>query len=640
MGRVKILVAMCVVAVVVPAVHRPSLSARALMFDDDQYLVENRLVQTPSWHSARRFFTEVLRPSSVQGYYQPVSMTSLMLDVGLGAGVDNLRVFHRTSLFLHTANSLLVVLFLYLLFGWIWPAAMIGLLYGVHPVTIESIVWVAERKTVLAGFFALLCLVSYVFYVRKVKWWKYGVCLVTFILSLLSKPSVVAMPVLLLLLDWWPLQRLSKKTVIEKVPFFVVAAISSVITFVSQSGTAWVVLPGESGVPGGLFTFCHNVVFYLYNFFWPANLSWYYPFPQPFDMSHPMVLFGAIGTCVLIAGLLVSFRFCRPLFVGVLFYFAAILPVIGIIGIHPMIAADRHLYFPMLGLFLTAAYLSGRFWGVKDKLFKLGQPARQVILAAVVVILAWSQAILTRCYLVYWKDSETVYKYMLGQSPDVVMLHNNLGNVLKNAGRIDEAAEHFARSLELAPDSAEVHTNVGNILRKLNKNDAAIVHFRKAAELQPNLAAAYYNLAALLSDEGKNDEAITEYQKALELSPEDVDALAGLGVVLTRQGRFEEAVGHYRKAIELKPDFVYAHGRLGLALAGMGRTEQAIKELRFVLSQRPDDVEMHCNVGILLERQGKISEAIAEYRKALQNNPNYKRAQNLLKAAQKKQKSR
>ncbi len=636
----KILIAMCVVAAVVSTVYRPCLSARALMFDDDQYLVENRLVQNPGWNSTRRFFSEVLRPSSVAGYYQPIAMTSLMLDVAMGAGVDNLRQFHRTSLFLHVANSVLVVLLLYLLFDKAWPAAMMGLLYGLHPVTVESVVWVAERKTVLAAFFALLCLVGYILYVRKKKWWLYGVSVVACVLSLLSKPGVVAMPVLLLLFDWWPLGRFGRGAVLEKLPFFIIAAVVCAVTFISQSSTAWVHLPGESGAFHSLFVFCHNVVFYFYNFFWPARLSWYYPFPQPFELSHPLVLSGVIGTCVLLVVLPISFRFCRSLFVGILFYFAAILPVIGIVGIHPMIAADRHLYFPMIGLFLPAAYLAGRFQDVRSRLFKLGQPVRRVVLVSAVVILAWSQSVLTRSYLVYWKDSETVYKYMLGHSPDVVLLHNNLGNVLKEAGRTGEAMEHFARSLELAPDSAQVHTNLGNTLRKLGRPEQALKHLRTAVRLQPNLAAAHYNLAAALAEQGKNEQAIIEYQKVLELAPEDVDALRNSGSVSAKAGRFEEAVRYLKKAIELEPDSILAHGRLGLVLGQMGKTEQAIKECRFVLGRRPGDVDMRCNLGILLQRQGNISEAIAEYRKVLEINPNFRRAQNLLKAAQKKQKSR
>lgn len=629
-GIAASLVSLVVVGAIVLVAHWPSLSARALMLDDDQYLVENRLVQNPSWSSAKRFVTEVFEPSTVRGYYQPITMISLMLDVAMGGGVDNLKPFHYTSLCLHVANSLLVAVLLYLLFGQVWPAAMAGLLYGVHPTTIESIAWVSERKTLLAAFFALWCLIFYVRYVRKQNRRYYAICLVMYVLSLLSKPTIVAMPVLLLLLDWWPFRRLSKRAVLEKLPMFIIGGAAVVVTFVSQSRTSLFKLPGESGLVRVLLIFCHNIIFYLCNIIWPANLSWYYQFPKPFNLSQPMVLFGVIGTGVLIAVLLISLRWSRCLVVGWLFFFAAIFPTLGVIGFHPVIAADRHTYFPMIGLLLAVGWLFSRFWS--GEFARLGKAARQIILAAAVVILMVSEFVLTRCYLVYWRDTERVYKYMLTLSPDVAVLHNNLGNVLKDLGKIDEAIKHFDRSLELAPNSAEIHNNVGNALRELGKVDEAIGHYRKALSLKPDFSQAHYNLAAALTQQGKTDEAISGYREALRLGGENVNELVDLGFELAQQGNFDEAVEYYKKALELEPHNIVAHGRLGLALAGQGRIDEAIEEFGIVLRERPEDFEMHCNMGVLLERQGKIAESIEEYRQALQINPDYAKARRALRA--------
>jgi len=634
---VVFLVSLVVVGAIVSAAHWPALSARALMLDDDQYLVENRLVQNPSWASAKRFLTEVLKPSTVRGYYHPLAMISLMLDVAMGGGVGNLKAFHCTSLFLHVANSLLVVVFLYLLFGRSLPAAMVGLLYGVHPITIESVAWVSERKTLLAAFFALWCLIFYVRFVRKHDR-RYGViCLVMYVLSLLSKPSIIGIPVLLLLLDWWPLRRFSKKAVLEKLPVFIIAGIGAVVTFISQSRSASVTLPGEAGLVRVLFIFCHNIIFYLKTIVWPVSLSWYYPFPEPFNLSHPQVVFGVIGTCVLIAALLISLRWTRCLLGGWLFFFAAIFPTLGVIGFHPMIAADRHMYFPMVGLLLPAGWLFSRFWS--GEFVKLSKTVRQIILVAAVVLLTTSEFILTRCYLVYWRDSESVYKYMLEFSPDVAILHSNLGNVLKGSGKIDEAIEHFIKALKLNPNSAEVHNNLGGALGKLGKVDEEILHYKKALKLKPNFSAAHYNLATALAKQGKTDEAIAEYRQALRFRPDDVDALSNLGFALAEQGDFGEAIEYYKKALELEPDNIIVHGRLGLALAGVGKTDEAIEEVRFVLNARPDDVEMHRNLGILLERKGKTDEAIESYRAALQIDPSEANVRQLLETALQKQKS-
>jgi tetratricopeptide (TPR) repeat protein len=635
-GVVVFWVCLAVVGGIVLAAHWPGLSARALMLDDDQYLVENRLVQNPSWASVKRFFTEVVQPSTVRGYYQPLAMMSLMADCAIGGGVDNLKPFHRTSLALHIANSLLVIVFLYLLFGRAVPAAVVGLLYGVHPATIESVVWVSERKTVLAAFFALWSLVLYVHYVRRGgRRYAWG-CLVMYVLSLLSKPAIVAMPFLLLLLDFWPLRRLSRKAVLEKVPLFIISGVAMAVTFISQSRAASVTLPGESGVVRVLLTVCHNIIFYLYNVLWPANLSWYYPFPQPFDLSQPKVLFGVIGTCVLIPALLISLRWTKCLLTGWLFFFAAILPTLGVIGIHPMIAADRHLYFPVVGFLLPVGFLLAWFWdGEPGK--KLGKAARRSILIGSVVFLGASEFILTRCYLVYWRDSESVYKYMLDFSPDVMILRNNLGNVLKESGQYAKAVEHFEAALRIKPNSAEIHNNLAGALGKLGRTEEEIEHYRKALELKPGFAVAHYNLATVFLLQGRKDEAIAGYRKAVKFQPDYVEALSQLGFVLSERGDLEEAVGYYKKALAIEPANVIAHGRLGLALASLGRNDEAIREFRVVLSARPDDAEMHFNVGVLLERQGKTDEAIEAYRKSLAINPNQPKVRARLDAALGKQ---
>lgn len=606
------------------------------MLDDDQYLVENRLVQNPSWASAKRFFAEVSKPSTVRGYYQPLSMISLMLDCAIGAGVDNLKPFHRTSLALHIANSLLVIVFLYLLFGRTVPAAMVGLLYGVHPLTIESVAWISERKTVLAAFFALWCLVSYLLYVRKRSRLFGVICLLMYVLSLLSKPGVIGMPVLLMLLDYWPLKRFGKKAILEKLPLFFIGGVVAVVTFISQSRAASVTMPGQSGLVHVIFVFCHNIVFYLYNFIWPGNLSWYYPFPKPFDLSQPMVLAGVVGTCMLIPALLISLRWTRCLLIGWLFFFVAIFPAIGVIGIHPMIAADRHMYFPIVGLLLPLGYLFNELWGGKLGK-KFGKAAGQIMLVPAVLLLTASEFILTRCYLVHWRDSESVYEYMLGFSPDVVVLQNNFGNVLKNSGKLDEAIEHFNKSLELKPDSPEVHNNLGTLLDRLGRFDEAVEHYERALELRPNFSQAHYNLATLLAKQGKTDEAIAEFGKALAGRPDNVDILSNMAFALAQQGKLGEAIEYYKKALEIEPDNVVVHGRLGLVLAGLGRLDEAIREFRIVLDAWPDDAEMHFNLGVLLEKQGKIAEAIMHYRKALQINPNYTQASQRLKAALAKQ---
>lgn len=294
------------VCILVFAAHLPALSAQAMLVDDSQYLINNLLVQNPSWASARRFLTEVWRPSSVMGYYQPLTMISLMVDYAFGGRPDNLRPFHRTSLVLHIANTALVVVLLFLLFGNPWVAAGLGLLFGLHPMTVEPIAWVSDRKTILAAFFTLWSLIFYVRFARNSTWKLYVCCGVMYVLALMSKPTSTPLPLLMLLIDYWPLRRVRWAAILEKLPLFVIGSFFAIITYISQSRTAYVVLPHQHEVWRIPLIICHNIIFYLCKILWPANLSSYYPFPHPMDLSHPAILTGVIGTCILVLLLVVS----------------------------------------------------------------------------------------------------------------------------------------------------------------------------------------------------------------------------------------------------------------------------------------------------------------------------------------------
>jgi len=273
------------VCAIVAAVHWPALGSKALSFDDQQYLIDNSLVQNPSLASAKRFFIEILEPSTVHGYYQPLAMISLMLDYAAGGRDNNLRPFHITSLAFHTANTALVIVLLYMLFGNIWAAAAVGLLFGVHPMTVEAIPWVGERKTLLAAFFALWSLILYVRYSRGGVWKAYAGCFAMYLLALMSKPTSVPLPAVMLLMDYWPLKRLSVKSIWEKLPLFALAGAFAVITYISQNRTASTASPTTYGPWHIPLVLCHNIIFYLYKMILPVNLSSHYAFPKPFDLS-------------------------------------------------------------------------------------------------------------------------------------------------------------------------------------------------------------------------------------------------------------------------------------------------------------------------------------------------------------------
>ena len=607
------------VAVVVAAVHWPALSAQAISFDDNQYFVENPLVRNPSWSSAGRFLGEILKPSTVGGYYQPLSMISLMLDYAMGGREAYLLPFHRTSLCLHVANTLLVMVLVYLLFGHPWAAAMVGLLFGVHPMTVEPICWVGERKTLLAAFFVLWSLVFYVRYARGAGRKYYGAALVGCVLALMSKPTSIPLPALLLLLDVWPLRRLNKRAIAEKVPFFAIAGVSAAIAFASQSLTAAVITPDQGRWLRIPLIVCHDIVFYLYKILWPVNLSSHYPFPKPLAVSDPMVLAGVIGSGLLAAVLVVSLRWTRGLLVGWLFFFAAILPTMQVVRFSDVIASDKFAYLPSVGLLMVLAWGLARIWssalgGSRAKMARLA-------VAALVAVVAASESVATRRYVVCWRDTVSLCEHMLSLAPGVAMLHFGLGNAHRQEGRLEQAAEAYGEALRIKPEYAEAHNNLGITLAGEGKRGRAAEEFATAVAIKPDYAEAHTNLGVALMWQGKLDEAASHCSEALRLEPQNIDAHINMGAVLARVGKLDQAVEHYVTVLRIVPGNYKAHSNLGILLARLGRLDEAIKHYAEALQAKPDSAGTHLNMGVALERQGRIDEGVAHLVEAVRLQP-------------------
>ena len=657
-----------VVALVVAAVHWPALSAKALSFDDDQYLTKNPLVQNPSGSAAGRFLTEVLEPSTVGGYYQPLTMISLMLDHASGGSATNLRSFHRTSLALHVANTSLVIVLLYMLFGQPWVAAMAGLLFGVHPMTVEPIPWVGERKTLLAAFFSLWCLVFYVRYARTAGWKSYATCLVMYVLALMSKPTSTPLPVVMLLLDGWPLGRLSWRAVLEKVPFFLIAGISANITIISQKRTGAVVMPGEYPPTRIPFILCHNIMFYLVKPLWPTNLTPHNTFPRPFDLSNTTVLMSVIGTCVLIPAMLISLRWTRALLTGWLIFFVTVFPTMNIIGFSDVIASDKFAYLPSVGLLMILAFLLKRLWGQANQ--HVWPNKRGWAVLAVVAVLTICEARTTRRQITYWQNTERIYTRMISFAPHAGYLYPTVGYCLHQRGLPDEAIEAYRTAIRLNPEHRFVdytHFLLGNVLREQGKTEEAIEHYRESIRRNPNFADVYNNLGVAWAGIGEKDKAIQAYRKSLTIKQQNVDALNNLGILLGQQNRIEEAtacyhkilqinpyhdgaynglavncirqqkideaIQYFQKAIQINPNNLDSRKNLGIALAQQENLDEAIREFQKVLAIQPTDRDGRYLLADSLRRQGQIDAAIKEYRRVLQIDPHHAKSQEGLRLA-------
>lgn len=617
-----VLVAVLIIAVCssVLITHWPALSAQTISIDDRQYFIENFLVRSPGWESVGRFLTEILEPSTVGGYYQPLTMISLMLDYAVGGQTDSLRPFHRTSLALHIANTALIVVLLYQLFGSVWIAAAVGLLFGVHPLTVEPIPWVSERKTLLAAFFSLWGLIFYARFARRGNLKIYLGCLVMYMLAVMSKPTSTPLPVMLLLMDYWPLRRLKWRTILEKLPFFVIGGASAVITYISQSRTAGVIMPRTYGPSRILFIICHDVVFYLYKMIWPINLTSHYPFPKPLGFASPMVMIGVIGTCILIPLLVLSLRWTRAALTGWLIFFVAVFPTMQTVQFSDAVASDKFVYLPSIGLLMILTAFLG--W-ICNKEGTRRYMVRCMVAAIIVLILAGAESLATRRHLADWQDTVSFFARMTKIAPDSRYSHNNLGAALAERGDIEQAVKCFEEVVKIKPDDVDGHSNLGKIFAEQGKYDEAMSHFEKVLRLSPRDARIYGHIGVMLTYQGRFDEAIAVYRKGLELEPRYPAILHNaLGSILLQQGKTDEAIPELQIAVKLQPNST-ALNNLGVALVSKGRIDEAMECHKKAIRLDPKSAEAYYDLGSILLAKGRFEQAVGEYEKALCINPKY-----------------
>ncbi|MDM8004528.1 MAG: tetratricopeptide repeat protein [Phycisphaerae bacterium] len=593
-------------------VHWPVLSAKAVSINDGMYVIHNPLVLHPTWDSVERFLGEVRKPSTVQGYYQPLTMISLMLDTVMGGSADNLRPYHRTSLAIHAINAALIVILLYMLLGEPWSAAFAGLLFGLHPMTVETMAWCGERKTLLATCFALLCLITYIRYTRRPATISFIASVTLFLLALMSKPTVTPLPVMLLLLDFWPLRRISGRAVIEKVPFFVLAGVFAIITVVSQQHLG-IVVHRHATVLQHLLLVCHNLFFYPLKMLWPIPLSSVYPFPEPIGLSHPMVLAGLVGTCVMIALAIASLRWTRAVVTCWLLFFVALAPTLLNIKYAMGVAADKYAYLPALGFLIFLA------WGL-GRLTRRAK-AWQWFAGAAVLGLAICETALTRSYITTWADTERLCRHVLTVAPDTEWAHSELAVQLLASDDLEKARQHASKALALAPGSQNAHSAMGQILMRQGKPDQAAGHFEQALAAKPDLAEARANLAVCLASTRQLDRAVDQMKWALRDNPRLPEAHFNLGLMLDQQGHLNEAADHFAEAINQKPAYPEAHFRLADVLSRQGRSPQAIDHYREALKARPDEPAILTHLGIELARANQLPEAISHLQRAVELAP-------------------
>ncbi|MEE9532432.1 MAG: tetratricopeptide repeat protein [Syntrophobacteria bacterium] len=551
-------------------------------YDDNAYITDNAQVQKGLTSKGIIWaFT-----TSHTGNWHPLTWISHMLDCEL-YGL-NPEGHHLTNVLFHMANAILLFVVLRWMTGAIWRSGLVAALFALHPLHVESVAWVAERKDVLSTFFWMLTMVVYVHYVNRPGGKRYLLVLITFALGLMAKPMLVTLPFVLLLLDYWPLNRFKPravtgsvedqpfgfrsagddkspilKAVMEKTPLFLMSLFSCVVTVMAQQEAGAIstleIVPFKLRIANGLV----SVVAYMGKMIWPQDLAVFYPHPVSDLQIWKPVVAGLFLLILSTVALWVTQR-CRYVLVGWLWYLGTLVPVIGLVQVGEQAMADRYTYVPLIGLFIVVV------WGFAD-LVKGWRSRRWVVsVSAAVMVLAlmagsWLQ-------VAHWKNSVRLFKHALDATSNNYVAHYTLGNALALQGNLTGSVSHYNKALQIHPNFAEAHNNLGNALALQGKLTGAISHYNKALQINPDHAEAHRNLAVGLDRQGRHQEAIQHYAEVLRISPHDAQSHNNLGVALAEQGRLKEAVAHFTEALRIDPNFKEAQRNLDLSLGLMHKS--------------------------------------------------------------------
>lgn len=596
-----------------------------IRYDDGLYVVDNPQVQRGLRADGFLWAFTTTHASN----WHPLTWLSLMADYELyglhAAG------YHWTNLLLHAGNVVLLFFVLQVMTGAVWRSFLVAALFAVHPLHVESVAWVAERKDVLSTLFWLLTMVSYTSYVRRGGMGRYLLVLMSFLLGLMAKPMLVTLPFVLLLLDWWPLGRFqtgnaSYRLVKEKAPLIFFSAVSSFVTYTVQessgSVTSLIHLSFGDRCAAALVAYAS----YVGKMIWPVNLAVFYPHPGTWPLwqvvASALVLAAITTACILLI------REYPYLFVGWFWYVGTLVPVIGFVQVGEQSMADRYTYVPLIGLFIMVS------WGAYDffQRFRSGTVVLPILaIVAISCIVAGS-----RMQARYWQNSITLFQHALAVTRENYLAENNLGLALLDAHRPDEAAEHFRNALRIKPGYAKGYNNLGVTLAQQGNEKEAISCYLTALQLNKDSGGVRRNLGDLYFRMGRIDEALHQYayalhsmpqspdlhnsmgialmkkerlaeaaqefRKVLRLSPQHAEANNNLAMILTHRGSFSEAISYYARAIEVKPDYAEAHNNMAVALASLGRNREALAHIREALTLKPDYAEARRNLRVM-ERQ-------------------------------------
>lgn len=538
-------------------------------YDDQNYVYNNEEITAGiTAHGIVAAFTE---PHARN--WHPITTISHMLDCQI-FGLDPAG-HHLVNVLLHTATVLLLFSVLHGMTGALWRSAFVAAVFAVHPLRAESVAWIAERKDVLSGVFFMLTIAAYVHYVRRPSLKRYLCVALVFSFGLMSKPMLVTLPLLLLLLDYWPLNRFKREesispvsvttSVMEKLPLLFLSAISSAATLIVQRAT----IDYSNQVPftARLSNTVVSYIIYMGQLIWPAKLAVLYPYTNNYPSGFAVAL--AFISIVAITILAIALRRQLPyLSTGWCWYLISLLPVIGLIQVGLQSHADRYTYLPQIGLVISLTWIGTDLLSAITKRRELLVASASLIIA----LLAWRGWIQTST----WKNTESLWHHVLAVAPTNAVAHYNIAEELRSRNQLDGAIAHYQAALKPSQDAptthcqlnpAIIHNGLGNAFAQKNLYANAMTQYRVAIRLQPDFADAHSNLAAMLVRAGELTQATAEYEIALGIPPEDAICHVRLGNLLLATGNDHLAIAHYRRAVEIDPNSVAGRNALAWALA-------------------------------------------------------------------------
>jgi tetratricopeptide (TPR) repeat protein len=666
-NRARIGLASFILVWITLAVYLPVIWFDFTNYDDPSYVTDNiPVLNGLTWAGVKWAFTH-----SHSGNWHPLTWISHMIDCqiyGLNPGGH-----HVTNVVIHICNTLLLFGVLRFMTGALWRSALVAAVFAIHPLHVESVAWISERKDVLSGFFGLLSIWAYAAYVKTGElptaqqssdppWrWNenphvrrivlYSASLILLACGLMSKAMLVTWPFVFLLLDYWPLGRFQKagggqrsrkellNLLFEKAPFFALSAAICYVTIHTQRSAAALAPLADVPIGSRVMSATASVFLYIQKLAWPARLSAIY-----LDVGQHAHLKVLLGGTLLLVTTLIGLRFYqnRPyLLIGLLWFLGTLTPVIGLVKVGSQSMADRYTYLPAIGIFVMVVWAASNLanhW-----------KARVITVAGAIAGLVALTSV-AQAQVMFWQNTETLFRHALAvtgknfiafnslgfyfsdfgefneakrmfkdslaENPASAAAWNKLGSVLMNQGHYEEAVEDCKKALQINPRMAEALGTLGLIYIKEGKTNEALLSYSKAIEFRPDYAPAHYNIANVLAHQGQLDLAADHYQASLATDPRSGDAHNNLAFILARKQKFDEAIGHFRIALQLKQNFWQAHYGLGELLLRQNQFKPAAAEFWEVLRLKPDFAVAQFQMAVALAREGNVNEALSAAAKA------------------------